>query len=551
MRIQRFVHLILASVLAVPLFASGAFAAPTGPVTVVLAPEDRGAIDSPGVRLVVDLPANYVEEEYFISGTASVYNFNNDPAVDPTDYSEISSGAYTTRILVRRPANPKKANGTVVIEWFNSTAGFDSAPSWDPSAEYFANEGISYVGVTNSNVSINNMLNGCPSFIGIKACGTRYEGLSIPENGMAYDIMNQLTNLLKSDDPNNPLGGRLTPDIVLHAGESQQAGSVITFASSFHTSGLGDGYFVQSNIRARSINSGPRCGDPGSLTTIPPRPAAPPFPDCTPRLQDLRVSTDLAVPVYQTVTQTDFEALGFSTFGRQEDTPTFRYYEITGAAHSTVHEGIEIIPAASFGFPHQAVTLSDLCEEQLNTVADGPVFGSYVINALWERMQEQVMDDDDDDDHNRYYDDDDDDEEEDDDRDDGPPAGLVMDTNPDFTLTRDGNGNVTGGVRLPSIEVPTAIYVSTASYDTTPTGNVFLDPILNGIFQGGLGSLVCRLSGAVEPFDQATLDELYPNHRKYVKKVRKATKALANQGLLLQRDARTIKRAAKASSIGQ
>jgi hypothetical protein len=48
MRIQRFVHLILTSVLAVPFFASGAVAGPTGPVTVVPAPEGQGAIDSPG-----------------------------------------------------------------------------------------------------------------------------------------------------------------------------------------------------------------------------------------------------------------------------------------------------------------------------------------------------------------------------------------------------------------------------------------------------------------------------------------------------------------------
>lgn len=531
MRIKQVVHQFLASAIALPLLTFSASAGPTGLVTVVPAPEDQGAMHIPGVRLVADLPAEYVEEEYFISGTASVYNFNSFPASDPTDHSEIDSGAYTTRIIVRRPADANKANGTVVIEWFNSTAGFDTAPSWDPSAEYFATVGISYVGVTNSNVSVANMLAGCPSFIGIPACGNRYAGLSIPENGMAYDIMNQLTNLLKSDDPDNPLGGDFTPDIVLHAGESQQAGSVITFASSFHTPGLSDGYFVQSNIGARAIKSGPRCGDPGDPDATPPRPPAPPYPDCTPRLLDSRVSTNLPVPVYNTVTQTDFEGLGFSVFGRQADTPTFRYYEITGAAHSTVHEGIEIIPANTFFFfigPHQAVTLSDLCEEQLNTVADGPVFGSYVINALWERMQEQILDGD------------------------VPPAGVVMDTGDGFPppLARDGNGNVTGGVRLPSMEAPTATYVSTATYDTTPTGNPFLDPLLNGIFQDGLGSLVCRLSGAVEPFDQATLDGLYPEHSDYVEQVVGAVVSLKAQGLLLQQNASTIKKAAAKSSIG-
>ena len=83
------------------------------------------------------------------------------------------------------------------------------------------------------------------------------------ENGLAYDIVNQLANLLNSYDPNNPLPAAYRPDVVLHAGESQQAGSVVTFASGFHEPGLSDGYFIQSGFNARPINFGPVCGDPG------------------------------------------------------------------------------------------------------------------------------------------------------------------------------------------------------------------------------------------------------------------------------------------------
>lgn len=504
MMIKRIFQSILTSFIVLPFLINSAAAGPFDPVTVVSAPEGQGAISVPGVRLVEDLPANYVEEEFFISGIASVYNYDNNPPLSPTDYSEVSNGFYETRIIVRRPAKARRANGTVVIEWFNSTAGFDSAPSWDPSAEYFANNGITYIGVTNSNVATAFLAAGCSQFGAPPTCGTRYSTLTIPENGMAYDILNQLTNLLKSDDFNNPLPEGFRPDTVLHAGESQQAGSVITYASGFHTAGLSDGYFVQSNIGARSINGGVSC----TPSTQNPNPPA--YPNCTPRLVDSRVSTDLPVPVYQTVTQTDFEGLNFNIFGRQADTDTFRYYEITGAAHSTVHEGIEIIPS---------VFLEDLCNEQLNTVADGPVFGSYVINALWERMQEQIL----------YGD--------------VPPAGVVMDTIPGFppaALARDANGNVLGGVRLPSIAVPTATYISSA------TVNPFLPPQLQFI-----GGLVCRLSGAVEPFDEATLDALYRNHGAYVRKVARATRNLKRQGLLLRQNAATIRKAARRSDIGK
>lgn len=487
--------------------ASIAIAGPTDPVTLESPPTGQGAAFVPGVRLVADLPADYVEEEFFISGTASLYNYLNNPPLSPTDHDAIQAGVpYKTRIIVRRPAKAHKANGTVVVEWWNSTAGFDTAPSWDPSAEYFANSGIVYVGITNSTTSLGFLTGGC-SLLGFlpPSCGTRYATLSLPENGLAYDIANQLTNLLKSDDANNPLPDGYDANIVLHAGESQQAGSVITYASGFHVPGLSDGYFLQSGINARSINSGPRCGAGGS----------PAFPACTPRLAfpSSLVRTDLPVPTYQTVTQTDFEGLGFNVFGRQADTATFRYYEIAGAAHSTVHEGIEIIPAGIFG--PNPILLTDLCLEELNTVADGPVFGSYVLNALWERMQDQIYDGE------------------------APPAGVVLDTSAG-ALVRDAQSNVLGGVRLPSMEAPTATYVSQA------TANPALPPILFGF-----GNLACRLSGAVAPFDATTLNALYPDHGSYVSQVVGSANALKEQGLLLQQDAVRIKTTAAESGIGE
>jgi hypothetical protein len=506
MLIARFVRLLTTSLLVLPFVTSMAIAGPTGPITLEAPPTGQGDVFVPGTRLIENLPTEYVEEEFFISGEADLYSYANNPPASPTDIVAIQNNVpYKTRIIVRRPAKAHKANGTVVIEWWNSTAGFDTAPAWDPSADYFANEGVVYIGITNSTTSLGFLATGC-RLLGFlpPSCGTRYSSLSLPENGLAYDIVNQLTNLLKSDDPNNPLPSNYSADVVLQAGESQQAGSVVTFASGFHQPGLSDGYFIQSGFNARSINSGPACGAMGS----------PAFPDCTPRLSypSSLVTTNLPVPVYQTVTQTDFEGLGFNVFGRQADTPTFRYYEIAGGSHNTVHEGIEIIPGGVFG--PSPIFLTDLCLEQLNTVADGPVFASYVLNALWERMQEQILDGE------------------------APPTGVVLDTS-GGALVRDVLGNVTGGVRLPSMEAPTAKYVSQAS------ANPLLPPVLSG-FAG----LACRLSGAVVPFDGATLDGLYPNHEDYVSQVAGSAGALKAQGLLLQQDVQTIKKAAATSEIG-
>lgn len=492
---MRFFSIAFVSIL-VWLLAMEAGAGPRDAVIVTRPPEGEGAAFVPGTRLVEDLPVPYVEEEFFVEGEATLFSYANDPPQGPTDLMPIEEDVpYKTRLIVRRPANARRFNGTVVVEWWNSTAGFDTAPAWEPSAEYFAREGIIYVGVTNSTTSLEFLSQGC-RLLGIlpPSCGSRYASLSLPENGLAYEMMSQIAHLLTSRNADNPVPRAYRVDRLFHVGESQQAGSVITYASAFHLDGVNDGYFIQSGINARPINFGPRCGAEG----------APAFPECTPRLlpPDARVRTDLPVPVYQVVTQTDFETLGFNVFGRQPDTPTFRYYEVAGGAHNAVHIDVELVPAGVFG--PDPVLLEDLCANELNTTADGPVFVSFVFNALWERMQDQVS---------RHR---------------SPPAGLVMDE-VGGVLQRDELGNVTGGVRLPSMEAPTATYESTNIADPT------LPPALQGI-----GGLACRLSGSVFPFDEATLDALYPRRSSFFIDVWRSVVRLRRQGLLLPEDALTV-----------
>lgn len=495
----------LLSLLAILLVSSTpSWAGPTDPVTVSLPPTDQGDAFVPGVRLVADLPVPYVEEEFFVAGESTLFSYRHDPPLGPTDIEPIQEEVpYKTRIIVRRPADPKRFNGTVVIEWWNSTAGFDTAPAWDPSAAWFADAGVVYVGVTNSTTALDFLVGGCRLF-GIRppACGTRYASLFLPENGLAFEIMSQIASLLRSSHPDNPLPPEYAVERLFHVGESQQAGSVVTYASAFHVPGVNDGYFIQSGIRARPINFGPSCDDP----------ASPPFPGCTPRLSgaDALVRTDLPVPVYQVVTETDFEVLGFGTFGRQPDTDTFRYYEIAGAAHLTVHEGIEIIPP-----PPVSILLEDLCLNELNTTADGPVFASFVLDALWEALEEQVE------------------------RGTPPPPSLWMDETAGV-LDRDPFGNALGGVRLPSMEAPLATYVPMNVADPS------LPPFL--VF---IGNLACFLGGSVLPFDAATLDDLYPSHGRYVNRVSRAANALVQQRLMRESDAAAVKRAAARSDVGK
>jgi hypothetical protein len=499
---------ISVAAVAVLLLAGLGHASPTNPVTLSVPPSDQGAAFVPGVRGLTPLTSSYVEEEYFVSGEATLYNYAHNPPLGPTDITPIGADVpYTTRIIVRRPVSMGRFNGTVVIEWWNSTAGFDTAPVWDPSANYFLREGYAYVGITNSTTSLAFLTGGC-SVLGVlpPTCGTRYSVLSLPENGLAYEMASQIAHLLKSDSPENPLPADFDVERIYHAGQSQQGGSMVTYASAFHFPD-NDGYFVQQAASARPINFGPACGASGS----------PLYPDCTPRLQgdDRLVRTDLPVPVYHANSETDLEIL-FGTAGRQADTPTFRYYEVAGASHLTVHDDVEFIPADIFFPGSPPLYLQDFCNAEINSTADGPVFFGYVTNALWHAMEQQVKNGS------------------------AAPAGVMMDTDSNTgVVLRDADGNGLGGVRLPSMDVPVATY--TPGNSASPALPPFLQPI---------GNLACFLASSVTPFSDTRLDELYPNHGNYVSQVALAANSLSSQGLLLPKDRQKIMRAASHSTIG-
>src|SRR5262245_1700194 len=74
-----------------------------------------------------DLAARgYVEEEFFIEGTANRYNTTPQATATVLDKDH----PYKTRIVVRRPADAKRFNGTVLVEWYNVTNNFDAENMW-------------------------------------------------------------------------------------------------------------------------------------------------------------------------------------------------------------------------------------------------------------------------------------------------------------------------------------------------------------------------------------------------------------------------------------
>ncbi len=464
-------------------------AAPDSPVTVTRPDDSLGDPQIPGLRPLSFAGAPYVEEEFFIEGNATVYTYEQVPR--PTVVVPLQADVpYKTRILVRRPVSPKAFHGTVVLEWWNSTGGFDLATVWDASADFFGREGWIYVGVTNADTGFlgpgtgpfDFLRNGCV-LLGQQRfnCGRRYATLSLVEEGQAFEMVSQIVHLLKGSGPDNPIPANYRVKRIFHTGQSQQGGSVITYATAFHDP-LNDGYFVQTASTGRPINFGTVCG-----------PRAPAYPDCTPRLlgRDRLVRTDLDVPVYRLMTETDMRGV-LASDARQSDTDHFRYYETAGTAHAGVHKNVEVFPGLS---------LEQTCANPLNTHADGPVFGSYLMNAMWRNMEREVK------------------------RGTAAPHGELLEVE-NQAIARDAYANARGGIRLPELDVPIASYAP--SNVVTPGL-----PALLGLF--------CALTGSVTPFDPAVLDELYPNHGRYVNQYNRAVNELVRTRFLLPPDAKKLR----------
>jgi hypothetical protein len=211
------------------------------------------------------------------------------------------------------------------------------------------------------------------------------------------------------------------------------------------------------------------------------------------------------VPVYRAQTGTDMSGV-LAGDSRQSDTDTFRYYEMAGTAHSVIHKDVEV--------PGLGIFLEDFCQFEMNTLGDGPVFGSYLYNAMWRNMEQQVISGKE------------------------PPHGELIEVVAG-EVARDEFGNGLGGIRLPQLDVPIATYGPNNSAE--PSLPPFLIPIAN---------LACRLSGTVTPLDAETLDELYPNHGSYVSQIAQRSNELAEAGFLLPKDASKLKVDAALSHIG-
>lgn len=155
----------------------------------------------------------YVEDEYFMSGTANIYTeINLDHEVKPI----YKDAPYTTRLLVRRPKDVAKFSGNIVIEILNASAMMDIDRMWVNTWKYLTRNGDIYIGITSKGHVVDTLKRFNPKrYAAINWANpmperkepeySMFQFLPQFESGLYWDMQTDLAKLLRMDSELNPV----------------------------------------------------------------------------------------------------------------------------------------------------------------------------------------------------------------------------------------------------------------------------------------------------------------------------------------------------------
>jgi hypothetical protein len=302
----------------------------------------------PFIATSIDLAARgYVEEEFFISGTACRYG-----GVGVGTATITACGfPYKTRIIVRRPVSADAFNGTVIAEWQNVTAQYDIDHYWLESSEHIMRAGYAWVGISAQRAGIQPLpppANPLASINTLKLWSPlRYGSLDVTAGGtvlddsLRFDIFSQVVKVLRSPVDVDPLGP-LNPSVVIAAGTSQSGSNLAAYHNSIAPlyEAVVDAYFV---------------GESRGL-----------------------LRTDLTVPVLRLLSEVDVR----SNF-TPPDAANYRHWEVAGASHADAGFTDNIQPLLARDGAFLTPT---------NCVRPAPsrIPKRYVYNAAWNHVDAWV-----------------------------------------------------------------------------------------------------------------------------------------------------------------
>lgn len=361
--------------------------------------------------------AGYVQDEYAVSGTATGYTT---PGAFPVDgkmeLTPKGQADYETRIVVRRPADAKDFNGTVVMEWNNVSGGLDVAPDWTYTADEIVRSGYTWVGVSAQQIGIEggNVAVMTPlseqggAGKGIKNLDpVRYGKLHHPGDVYSFDMFTQIGRALRTSGKDGALGG-LELKHLLAMGESQSAFALTTYYDGVQPlTHEFDGFLVHSRgASAQPLGDADKGTDIASAITSTP----------------VRFRTDQAVPVLTVLTESD--VLGILNYdkARQPDNDNLRVWEVAGTAHVDAYQLGPI--ADQFG-----------CSKPVNAGPD-----HFIVATALAALNDWAVDGN------------------------APPSATPLTVSKDRkTYVLDANGIAKGGIRTPAVDVPVDVLSGMAS----------------------------------------------------------------------------------------
>ena len=256
--------------------------------------------------------AGYTETEYAASGSVTGL----------TPDGPVGEAEFTTRVLVRRPADGAAFNGTVVVEWLNVSSGNDTPAEYTYVSPELVRGGYAWVGVSAQFVGVE----GGSGSVGIGGDSLatkdpeRYGALHHPGDAYCHNIFAEIADALRTGDP---LAG-LTVEKLLAVGESQSAMALTTYVNTFAAEHkVFDVFLIHSRALA-GLPLGPIGAGVDVTETFRGAPAP--------------IHDGLSVPVFTVQTETDLLTNFRYHLARQPDSDLIRTWEVAGSAHADLHQ---------------------------------------------------------------------------------------------------------------------------------------------------------------------------------------------------------------------
>jgi hypothetical protein len=425
---------------------------PAGAKPVMGAVDAGPGLDGPNVH---DLDARgYVEQEYFLSGTGHVYT-SGGQGIAQADVP------YVTRILVRRPKDPEKFSGNVVIEPSRDVNEWTT--TWPSAAPYMLGHGDIFVAFTMAKANLPVFFHGYDK--------DRYAALSIPDEGLRWDIMAQTAALMRS--PAGPLG----ETGFLAAAQSRKGGLKVISTGTSLTGNMQSAFIDNGHhARARRADGGPVMD--GYLILVAGRPKALP-----------RDAAVIAVVAEGDMARNAARLVALRA--PDADGPLrFRWYEIAGTGHANWEDQSQFTPAFQLIGAKAQSTVR--CALPVSETAAKVGFTSAALSNLQVWLRDGTP----------------------------PPPGAVLEIDADGAIKRDAHGNALGGVRPHWVAVPVSTILPVSA---EAEGSAAIQAT------GGL----CSMFPTEQAFPAAVRATLYKNRAAYIAQVERHLRGLVAMRYLL------------------